>query len=346
MTSPSVQPDPNFTAFRHLPVYRCRIAVHTLGVYLEGMTSENHLIIYLLLGGDRSFQLDMRPRTDTDELETAGNLVMRSRLYHMSDTVIRFADVDAIGCPVDFSPTRRTTPSSACRSVGQFVSLAIGNGFQNYRFTFMDGHPLACRTWVHEMMDSYRRNGYLLPDTDFTEQNGANPSLEQLVLHRWDATHPPIRQVSVPGMLLPHEPSSQSMRDAIRLLAMAEISSIRVLCQSLAPRDEDDCGEAAQVLTSRSSVAERRSGILTIDQLANMRGFEISHAYDMLLAQMEFFTALHAVAVDRYGLVVNVLRHLVVPLRNYQETQNGDLRPNLFTLLLAVVVDMSGPEDE
>lgn len=148
MDAEYVQFDGSFDSFQHLPVYQLRVAVHNLGVYTRDTHSENHVSIYLLLGENRSFHIDMVPRHDSDNTEVVGELLLRGRLYQMSNTVIRHADVDAVGRPAAFVPSAVTNPTSFSRLVGEFVRIALDQSFHYFRFAFTDGHAVGCRNWV------------------------------------------------------------------------------------------------------------------------------------------------------------------------------------------------------
>ncbi|KAK6436024.1 hypothetical protein LTR95_007788 [Oleoguttula sp. CCFEE 5521] len=343
------QQDPTYALFLRLPVYQYRIAVHNLGVQVQDEKSENHLTIYLLLGGNRSFHLDMQIRSDTDDFETAGMLRRRPLLYNMSNTVIKFVDIDAVGCPAGFRPDQTPSAESSrlCKRLGEFVTVANRNG--NYRFTFMDGHPLGCRTWVQHTMEEFRRYGLIGRGADYERPNREGLSLMKLITHRWDLIRPPQFQVTVPGLLLRQPPSSISHMSAMQLLAQADDTAVNCLLSAVGPRA--GYGDLDDVVAKLSDSQQRRSALEDLVSLANERGFEISHAYDMLHAEPNFFTGLHTAAEGRYRLVVSVIVR-TLPIRQRLQTSSTmelGLRQKLvailFTNLLAAVVDMSGPED-
>lgn len=148
MAYSSISADNNLTNYSSSYVFRFRVAVHTLGVQYADAKSENHLSIYLLLGEDRSVHLDMRP-SGNDEWPLVGKLHIRGHTYQMSDTVLEYADLDAIGCPTSFRPHMIARATRSSRTVADFVQACVRNSFNHFRFLSADDHPVGCRSWVY-----------------------------------------------------------------------------------------------------------------------------------------------------------------------------------------------------
>jgi hypothetical protein len=139
----------DLSSFEHQPVFVVRVAAHTLGRQEVGGKSENHLSIYLLLGRNVSFHMDIRPiGGQGDTVETTGCLYMQRRAYHLSNTVIKYTDLNALGCPEDFTPVGSFWPLGPYYTVRHYVDFVIGGGFHHFRYTFTDGHSVGCRHWA------------------------------------------------------------------------------------------------------------------------------------------------------------------------------------------------------
>lgn len=147
-TPPAVRQHPNYVDFKRLPVFGIRVAAHSLGRQYQDAKSENHVSIYLLLGRNRSLHMDMRPKVHQDHAETTGELSLKGRDFALSTSVIKFSDLNAVGCPAGFLPHTNARPSSFSRTVNDFRNFVIENHFPHFRFTFTDGHNLGCRYWV------------------------------------------------------------------------------------------------------------------------------------------------------------------------------------------------------
>jgi hypothetical protein len=136
--SSSVRQAKDYSAFKRLSVHTVRIVAHSLGVQVRGAKSENHLSIYLLLGQNRSYHMDMRIAAptarsagDATAVETVGQLDLQGRAYLMSNSAIKHVDLEATGRPVE-----------------DFVNHLLSLNLQYFRFTFTDGHNVGCRSWV------------------------------------------------------------------------------------------------------------------------------------------------------------------------------------------------------
>lgn len=128
-----------------LPVFRCRIGAHTLGVQVSNAKSENHLTLYLLTGNGRCVRVDM---TVGNNDIFVGKLILRAHDFTLSNTIIRWVDVDAYGCPSDFKAEEQPSGHSGTLTVQDFVDLIISQGYHKYRFMFNDGGAIGCRHWV------------------------------------------------------------------------------------------------------------------------------------------------------------------------------------------------------
>lgn len=122
-------------------VFRCRIGAHILGVQRRGDKSENHLTLYLLIGGGQSVRVDMLPKTGS----LKGKLVLRGHDYVLSQGIIKHIDIDARGCPANQATVPKGTPGLAVKA---FVSFLLQRRHHMYRFMFVDGHSLGCRHWM------------------------------------------------------------------------------------------------------------------------------------------------------------------------------------------------------
>lgn len=142
MASDPVQFGPGYESISMLPVFKCRIGVHNLGPQ-QDFISENHLTLYMLFGAGACVRVDMKPASDGDY----GVLDVRVHNYTQSNTIIRSADVDAVGCPRDFNPQRQTQGTNESRTVEQFITVVKG-GMQYFRFLNVNGKALGCRYWM------------------------------------------------------------------------------------------------------------------------------------------------------------------------------------------------------
>lgn len=147
---PQIQCLGDYAAHKGQSVFVFRVAAHTLGRQLVDAKSENHISIYLLLGNNRSFHLDMKPVAGRgNNVGTIGQLTLQGRPYHRSNSVITYTDLKARGCPDSFSPVQQPPTSSASRvTVEQFVEFVIQNRLHYFRYALTDGHSVGCRLWA------------------------------------------------------------------------------------------------------------------------------------------------------------------------------------------------------
>lgn len=147
MSSQYVAAHQNVREYIDNHVFRYRVAVHTLGRQYVNRKSENHLSIYLLLGADRSFHLDMKP-TDDETKPFVGKVILQGRPFLQSSTVLEWADLAARGCPANFNPSRRQEPTAGSPTVRDFILACTTARFHYFRFLCHEDNPVGCRTWV------------------------------------------------------------------------------------------------------------------------------------------------------------------------------------------------------
>lgn len=138
----------DYEIYKKSKVFVFRVAAHTLGRQEVNAKSENHISIYLLLGNNTSFHVDIKPIGGIGTMDTTGRLILQPRPYHTSNSVIVYTDLQARGCPKDFEPAKRFSAASSSPNVGDVVDLAISHNFHNFRYAFTDGHSVGCRMWV------------------------------------------------------------------------------------------------------------------------------------------------------------------------------------------------------
>ena len=148
MALSTIETHGSYERFRNASVYQCRLGVHSLGPQ-DDDKSENHLTLYLLIGSEQCVRVDMRPNVSRDYKSHLGKLVLRGHDYSRSTGVIAFSDVDAVGCPSDFDPSRRATSTSESRTVNDFVNLLRQYRLKFFRFMNIDGKSLGCRSWMY-----------------------------------------------------------------------------------------------------------------------------------------------------------------------------------------------------
>lgn len=147
MALSNIQRHRSYGSIRRSAVFRCRIGVDNLGPQDDDM-SENHLTLYLLIGNDESVRVDMRPNVNNDYRDFSGRLELRGHDYTLSNGVIEYSDIDAVGCPDEFDAGREMTATSEARTVREFVGLLESAGLASYRFMNLDGKALGCRSWM------------------------------------------------------------------------------------------------------------------------------------------------------------------------------------------------------
>ena len=131
-----------YTPFRRRRVYKCRIAVHTLGQQFQNENSENHVVINFLIGRRQAVRADMKVRND----ECEGRLKISGHDFVLSDTVVKYIDINAWGCTANFDPDR-SPPATAGYRVKDFVSLLVAH-LQPFRFIYIGRATDGCRYWV------------------------------------------------------------------------------------------------------------------------------------------------------------------------------------------------------
>jgi hypothetical protein len=141
---------PNVRARLQRPVYRFRVEVHNLRADEDGERegkSENHVTFAMMLGNGESVRVDMGPHP-TSKL---GKMVVRYRADIVSSKTLRLTDINALGCPNSFDPSRDPEPwkSRVTRySVDQVLSGLVSGNMHRYRFMYIDSQPLGCRYWM------------------------------------------------------------------------------------------------------------------------------------------------------------------------------------------------------
>lgn len=136
----------------------------------------------------------------------------------------------------------------------------------------------------------------------------------------------------MPGMCMHAAATTTSTQEAMEILAKANTRTLSELRIALAPRDRDNLAGNADVRT--------------LADMANQKGFEASTAYDMVFMQNAFFGKLREGLQGRYATGYRAIAWAEDFAAQYRATRNEVYEPDLFTLCLAAVVDMSGPEDE
>jgi hypothetical protein len=213
-----------------------------------------------------------------------------------------------------------------------------------------------------------KRDGFLSARVDFQANGGfpSNPSLNALINHRWDMSRGPLPQTAIPGLNMGGPPSHTTLVEAITLLGGASADAIRLLCSALQLRDEtlpDGSSKIARaqgiimgylqflptalnIDAKRNAMRQSMPAYRTIATMATSKGFEASQAYDTIFASSSFLVALRNSLLGKYNLAGNALQAAIPLADQYRRSQNKDCEPSLFTVVLAAVVDMSGPEDD
>ena len=140
--APHIKVGDRYDQFTSHQVFSCRIGVHTLGRQ-GGKLSENHVTLYLLVGRGNSVRVDMRP----DALNT-GELDLSGRAYTRSTHIVNFIDVAAANCPSGFHADSTPSRVGSRPTVSDFIDCISRRNLQFFRFLFVGGHSIGCRSWA------------------------------------------------------------------------------------------------------------------------------------------------------------------------------------------------------
>lgn len=229
------------------------------------------------------------------------------------------------------------------------------------------------------LVRALQQGGYLAGGVNLQE---GEPSLMQLVTHKWDRDRPSIREIAMPGLLLRRAASHITTERSIELLRNAPFGAMELLCDALSSqRDEqlvipearayieglprfiarnnqDLAGAQAQgTVYQVQAVIQQKAQYLAqcsvaLQQIARMAspahrtGFEASQAYDMMCSgSNEYFAELSNALEGKYNLAVRALRSSMPVLAQYRQTGNVSLEAMIYAQMLAAVIDISGAED-
>lgn len=126
--------------FKRLPVAKCRVAIHSLGVQVEDENSENHVTINLLLGSGLVYRIDQKIGDESGQ----GVLSLQGRARVDTNSIIHYHDIKTPGCPQTFDAD--TSKVSSGPTVQKFVDIALR--YKDYRFVYIHGGSDGCRYWV------------------------------------------------------------------------------------------------------------------------------------------------------------------------------------------------------
>jgi hypothetical protein len=128
------------------PVYSIRIAMHNLGQQWEDEWSENHAVLYFLLGMGRCVRVDMRPTLEggLGRIHLSGHNFTQSNSFFPN----QFIDLAFKHCPTSFNPDGRNAAPEGILSVGQCVTPLLSDRLYRYRFIQVAGSKVGCRYWV------------------------------------------------------------------------------------------------------------------------------------------------------------------------------------------------------
>lgn len=186
-------------------------------------------------------------------------------------------------------------------------------------------------------MCGLQSSGFLSPVANL---NAGQPSLVQLLTYQWDIGRPPRPLPSFPGLFLAI-PSMEVNNNAVkRMLSAATTDVLNILAQSLQVRDGRLANSVQTALSQGQSLDD--SMITSMARTANSGGREASMAVDLSKASSEYLNALCSVLNGRYNLAHGATTLAIQLLRLPQGQSQA---PRIFTLLLAAICDISGPED-
>ncbi|KAK3614668.1 hypothetical protein LTR22_027702 [Elasticomyces elasticus] len=312
-------------------VFQIRIGVQTLGRQISDEKSENHVVIYLLLGGRQCVRCDMMPRDDYGE----GKLTLRGHNYALSNGIIRYVDINARGCPSDFDPMQQPPSNGPSRTVQEFTNLIRGRRF---RYWLVDGKGIGCRGLVISSLTAFRAAQFLEDRADIFSDG--HPSFAFLISHRWDREMAPIPSPVLPALSVPSgNPQTVTAAYAAAYLTVASHTALTRL--GIVLSRSDDGIEAFMQSSLTQAQNERQQRLQHLLELYTQPRHRVT-ANDLLSAPM-IWGHLASSLRGRYETACEALRSATT-IRSAPnwETHTG----TLFSLLLIAILDMSGPEDE
>jgi hypothetical protein len=142
-------PDEQWVEIRRLKVYAVRVVKQSLGVMYAGDWSENHVVIYLLIGRNESVRLDMRPLGGQEGQQTESHLNIKRQFHILSHDALAHVDIKTTVPHQGPSESQPQTPAQAgMASVATFID-AIVTPLSNVSYWFIDmgedGGVVGCR---------------------------------------------------------------------------------------------------------------------------------------------------------------------------------------------------------
>jgi hypothetical protein len=136
---------PSYLRLLKMPVFKLRIGMHNLGQQWLGQWSENHAVLYFLLGGGRCVRLNLKPTEDGG----VAKLYLTGHNFTESNSLFpeQFKDFALKDCPRDFDPEVENR-TRGLKTVKEVITPLLSANLHRYRFMEVEESKVGCRHWV------------------------------------------------------------------------------------------------------------------------------------------------------------------------------------------------------